>query len=274
MACFGSNARRLTLRGGLAIDQAPLPALKGLAPAPSLVLHLAFLTQERAKTMSDADYIAANESISGEVLAALSPIGAEGVFVASSGAAYLADQPGVAASMALYGRLKRLDEARFAAWASETGKRAVIARVFNLSGPYINKQSSYALACFIADALADRPIVIRAPRPVTRSYVAISELMSVAFGSLTDGGTGSVRFDTAGDRAYEMAEIAQIVAEIVGCARGISAPARRDGAPDDYVGDGRAYERLIERFNVERSSFPSQVLETARYMASQPGIGS
>ena len=42
-----------------------------------------------------------------------------------------------------------------------------------------------ALASFIADALAGRPIEVRASAPVWRSYVAIAELMSVVLDWLT-----------------------------------------------------------------------------------------
>ena len=271
--CFGSAVRSLELRGGLVVEQAPLSQLAALPPAPTLVLHLAFLTQEKAKVMSEADYIDANTAISAEVLAALDTIGAEGVFFPSSGAVYKVDEADAQASMRLYGRLKLDDEARFADWATARGKRAVIARVFNLSGPYINKQSSYALACFIADALAGRPIEIKATRPVLRSYVAISELMSVVFGVLTDGEPGPVLFDTAGDTVVEMGEIAQTVSAGMDHQAGVSRPPLDDAAADRYVGDPSAYRVLRHRFVVESVDFPGQVVETAQYMSTATHVG-
>jgi nucleoside-diphosphate-sugar epimerase len=265
--CFGSNARVLNLRGGLAVRQHALDGLEALPGEPTLVLHLAFLTQEKAKVMADDDYIAANQAISAAVLRALDPIGAEGVFLPSSGAVYMVDRADAQASMRLYGRLKLADEARFSRWAEQDARRAVIARVFNLSGPYINKQSSYALACFIADALAGRPIEIRATRPVLRSYVAISELMSVVFGSLTEGAAGSVTFDTAGDQHYEMAEIAALVGRSLDHSLGVNRPPMSSEAPDRYLGDGAAYGVLRDRFGVMPVAFPIQVGETAAFMA-------
>lgn len=267
VVAFGSGARSLVLRGGLVVAQQPLSRLKALPRAPTLLLHLAFLTQEKAKVMSEADYVAANAAISGEVLAALDSIGAEGVFLPSSGAVYMVDQTEAQASMRLYGKLKLEDEARFAKWAVAGGKRAVIARVFNLSGPYINKQSSYALACFIADALAGRPIEIRATRPVFRSYVAISELMSVVLGALTDGEAGAVVFDTAGDVVQEMADIAVIVGKALFHRQGSCRPNLTYDEQDSYVGDGFLYRKLRELFVVKSLDFTSQVEETARFMA-------
>jgi nucleoside-diphosphate-sugar epimerase len=267
VVAFGSGARALRLRGGVTVRQGALRDLATLPRAPSLVLHLAYLTQEKAKAMSRADYVAANAAISGEVLGALDAIGADGVFLPSSGAVYLVDDPLAQDSMRLYGRLKLEDEARFADWSRAARRRAVIARVFNLSGPYINKQSSYALACFIADAQAGHRIEIKASRPVFRSYVAISELMSVVFGALTDGEAGPILFDTAGDRDYEMGEIALAVAEVLGHRGGVERPPLRDEPEDRYLGEGGAYRALRARFGVEPEAFAGQVAHTARYMS-------
>jgi nucleoside-diphosphate-sugar epimerase len=228
---------------------------------------MAFLTQEKAKAMPETDYVAANRWISGTVLEALDGVGAEGVFVPSSGAVYMVDRPEAQASMRLYGRLKLDDEAAFTDWSQRRNTRAVIARVFNLSGPYINKQSSYALACFIADALAGRPIQIRATRPVLRSYVAISELMSVVFGALTDGEAGAVLFDTAGDDVYEMDQIAAVVADALGHGAGVCRAPLTDSEPDGYTGDGAAYREMRGRFRVPQVNFARQVMETSRFMA-------
>jgi len=267
VAAFGSNARRLCLRGGLQVEQRPLSTMRDLPRARTLVLYFAFLTQEKAGRMPREQYIAANALISDQVFAALEPIGAHGVFVASSGAVEMVDQPGADPNKALYGELKLKDEARFAAWAEGVDKRCVIARIFGLSGPYINKIDSYALACFIADGLAGRPIEIKSSWPVFRSYVAVDELLSVVFGLLTDGEGGTTRFDTGAERGYEMAEIAALVAGALGHVHGIQRPALLDDAPDRYVGDGAFYAQLRRLNRVQRIGFAAQVRETARFMA-------
>jgi nucleoside-diphosphate-sugar epimerase len=268
VVAFGSRRRELALRGGFRVEQRPLDELAALPRHPTIVLHLAFLTQEKAKAMSEADYVAANTAISSRVRDALDRIGASGVFVPSSGAVYRVDDPAAQASMRLYGRLKLEDEAMFADWAERgEGRRAVIARVFNLSGPYINKQSSYALACFIADALAGRPIEIRATRPVWRSYVAISELISVALGALAAPDGPVTRFDTAGDEALEMGEIAAAVCDALGARRNSRRPPLDTTASDRYVGDRTAYRDLRALTGVAPVDFPAQIRTTAAYMS-------
>jgi nucleoside-diphosphate-sugar epimerase len=265
---FGSQRRTLALRDGLRVEQRPLDDLARLPPQPTIVLHLAFLTQEKAKAMSEADYVAANTAISRRVREALDGVGSIGVFVPSSGAVYMADHPAAQASLRLYGRLKLEDEAMFAAWAEQGGdRRTVIARVFNLSGPYINKQGSYALACFIADALAGRAIEIRATRPVYRSFVAISELMSVALGALAEPDGPVACFDTAGDETLEMGGIALLVKQALGTPGDIRRPPLDSSLPDRYVGDGAVYRRLRAQAGVIPVAFLRQIETTAAYMS-------
>jgi len=265
--CFGSQARTLDLGDGHSIEQRPLAELASLPAAPSFVLHLAFLTKDRAEAMDEAEYRAAVGQITSTVLQALDSIGAEGLFAASSGAAGFADDPNASPAMRLYGELKRDDEQAFTAWAERTGRTAVIARIFNLSGPHINKLGSYALACFILDALAGGPISVKAKHEVRRAYVAIRELMSLVFAMLLEGGTGATLFETGG-KPLEMGEIAQAVALGLGsCAVERAAPAQ--GHADLYLGDDSAYQALLRRYGVEPVPFGQQVAETAQFLANK-----
>lgn len=265
LRCFGSSARQLTLRDGIAVEQRPLIEIGRLDPRPTWMLHLAFLTKDRVEGMSAEDYAAANAGLSRVVLDALDAIGTEGVFVASSGAARSADDPDADPAMRLYGALKRRDEVNFAAWAEARQRTAVIARVFNVAGPYINKHQAYALAAFINDAIAGRPIVVRAPHQVVRGFVAIRELMSLVFALL--GAEPAVhRFDTGGE-AMELGEVAREVAATLGSVPVERAEITADRI-DHYVGDGRSYDRLRGDFSIPITSFADQVRETADYLVA------
>lgn len=259
---FGSTKRTLTLRDGTAIDQRPLADIGALPAAPTLLLHLAFLTKDRAEAMDEPAYRAANHAIDEQVLNALDAIGTQAIFIASSGAAASTNP---AHAMQLYGDLKREQEERFAAWAIRAHRRAVIVRLFNLSGPYINKQSSYALSAFIGDALEGGPIQIRAAQPVVRSYVAIRELMSLVFALQLDGGDDITRFDSGG-APMEMQAIAQAVADQLGQVA-ITRPPLDHGVTDQYTGDGATYAALLVRHCIAPVSFTAQVEETVDYLS-------
>jgi len=262
--CFGSAARDLDLGGGRLVRQHALADLASLDRPGAWVLHFAFLTKDRAEAMDDAAYRAANQRISDTVVAALDAIDAAAVFVASSGAAYKAEDPAAAPAMRLYGAMKRDDEDRFADWATARGKRAVIGRIFNITGPFINKHQAYAMASFILDALAARPIEVRAPREVVRGYVAIRELVSLIFALLGDAPSGVVRFDTGGE-ALELGAVARVVADALQ-GPGVDRAAITDPAADRYAGDGDAYAALLARHGIAPVPLDRQVIETADYL--------
>jgi UDP-glucuronate decarboxylase len=255
VAAFGRETRALRLRDGTQVLQRPLADMAWLPAKPTLVLHLAFLTKDRAESMNEDAYRAANHAIGDMVLDALNTIGAQAVFLASSGAAALTDAP--APAMRLYGAMKREDEERFAHWANTHGRRAVIARIHNISGPHMNKHGAYALASFMLDALAGRPIVVRAPRPVIRSYVAIRELMGLAFALLMDDTPGVVRFDSGGT-PLELGEVAQVVADAVPGAKVERAPITEPLA-DRYHGDGALYSMLLTQHGLDPVDLVTQV---------------
>ena len=263
--CFGSSHRALTLIDGTVIDQQPLSDLAALEPAPTILLHLAFLTKDRAEAMDEAAYRTANRALDQIVLDALDPIGVNAVFVASSGAAYRADDPAASPAMQLYGSLKRDQEAMFADWATANDKSAVIAQIFNISGPHINKHGNYALAAFILDALAGRPITINAPHRVVRSYVAIRELMALVFALLLEDEARTIRFDTGGD-PLEMQDIAQSIADLLGPVA-IVRPPQNAAISDVYVGDPAFYRALLADHAIAPVAFAQQVLETAAFLA-------
>ena len=267
VVCFGSTTRALRLADGTPILQRPLADMAWLPHAPTLVLHTAFLTKDRAEDMTEADYRAANRAITQTVLDALGPIGAEGVFVASSGAAAKADDPAASPAMRLYGAMKRDDEAAFADWARRTGHRAVIARLYALAGPRINKPQAYAIASFLADALAGRAIEVRSPREVVRAYVAVREVMSLVF-ALLGQRDGVVRFDS-GDVPMELGEVAAVVAALCPGASVTRAPIT-DPAGDIYHADGQSYAALLAEHAITPVPLADALAETIASMAGNP----
>ncbi len=266
VSCYGSASRMIDLGGGRLVPQRPLAELAALEAPRVWVLHYAFQTKERAEAMDEAAYRAANASISDTLIAALDRTRAEGVFVASSGAASKADDPAASAAMRLYGAMKRDDETRFAAWAEARGRRAVIGRIYNLTGPYMNKHDAYAMASFIRDALALRPIRVNAPRDVVRGYVAIRELMSLVFALLAqDGPPGEViRFDSGGE-ALELGDVARIVAQALG-GGAVERAAVTEPVADHYVGNSEAYAALLARHGIAAVPLDAQVRETAPWI--------
>lgn len=267
VSCYGSAARTLTLRNGRPFSQRPLSDLAVLEADRIWLLHFAFQTKERAEAMSEAEYRAANDAISATVLDAVRTLPVEAAFIASSGAASKAADPLASPAMRRYGQMKLDDEQRFAAWAEASGRRAVIGRIFNITGPYINKHQAYAIANFILDALGGRPIEVRAPREVFRAYVAIRELMSLIFALMADAAGGVTRFDSGGEK-LELAAVARTVAQLLGGGPVHRAPIT-DPAADCYAGDAASYARLLNAHGIESVPLDRQIRETAMDMVGQ-----
>jgi len=269
--CFGSSEGEIVLDDGTRQMQAALDDLHKLPPAPTLLFHLAFLTKDKVAGMDAAAYCAANRALSQTVLDALDVIGVDRLFVASSGAAAFADDPGAAADLRLYGTLKREDEARFAEWAQRHRdcRRVAIGRIYAVSGPWMNKHETYALASFILDALAARPIEVNAAHRVMRSYVAVRELLSLVMAILLGpDGQAVERFATGGE-VLELGQVADTVAKVIGgtvVRKAITSPEE-----NRYIGDAVGWQALLARHDMVHLPLAAQVAETAVWLARQAG---
>ena len=269
VVCFGSRRGEVRLSPSRMIEQCPLSEFGTLPCQPTWLLHFAFLGKERVEAMPEAEYRAANGAIRQTVIDALDPIGVEAAFIASSGAARRSDDPSGSPAMRLYGALKRDDEHAFANWAEASCTNATIARIFNMSGPHINKLDSYALSSFLRDALAGGPVVVRARHDVRRGYVAIRELMSLVFALLLEGRSGVTRFDSGGDE-IELGALAEMIATSLGCA--VERPTLRTGAADIYLGDDESYRRLLARHRIASVPLAEQIAETVMFLKAGSAV--
>ena len=229
------------------IEQCPLSEFGTLPCQPTWLLHFAFLGKERAEAMPEAEYRAANGAIRQTVINALDPIGVEAAFIASSGAAARAEDTTASPAMRLYGALKRDDEHAFANWAEASCTNATIARIFNMSGPHINKPD----------------------HDVRRGYVAISERMSLIFAQLLEGRGGVTRFDSGGDE-IELGALAQMIATSLGCV--VECPALCTGIADIYLGDDGSYRRQLARHRIASVPLAEQIAETAMFQKAGSAV--
>lgn len=167
-----------------------------------------------------------------------------------------------------YGALKRLDELTLTASAREVGAAAIVARVFNLAGPWLLKRG-FAVANLIDQVEAGGTVTVRAPHPVVRSYVDVEDVVALLL-ALADA-RADARFDTAGEVAVEMGELAARVARVLG--REGELPIERDWDPaapaDRYVGDGAEWRRLCAANGIAPRDLDVQIARTAAYLREQ-----
>jgi nucleoside-diphosphate-sugar epimerase len=274
VAAFGSNARRQSLRTGREMTVRPLSAMRHLNQGQWLVAHCAYGTRDKVDAQGSEAFIDANQLLTQTVSEALLALHPQAIFFPSSGAVYGADgQLETDRTRNPYGALKAQDEAHFTALAETLGARLCIPRLFNLSGPYINKWNTYALSDFILQVLEGRTPQIQAKGAVWRSYVHVADLLSLSFAWLLDGAKAeTLLFDTRGEEVVEMKELARAVEKALLSA---SASAFREpdaSAPESrYVGAAEPMHGLCRRYGVALMPLTAQIKDTAKYISAISG---
>ena len=269
VTAFASTAKPLVLHSGRGIAVQAYDTLGALAMAPALILHFAFRTRGFAK---EAGYIETNHGITRTMQQFIARNGAFGMFVPSSGAVY---GPGRVPHQNLeadpYGALKYEDELVFGALARQHGFPAAIMRIFNLAGPCMNNLSGYALGCIITDVLRGGPVQLRAAHPVLRGYAHIGDVLDIAL-SLLLGRKELPVFDSAGEPALEIGELAQLTSRLMtGTELPVSRPEWQGGAPDRYLGDMQSYAQAARLAGVTLRPLEAQICDTAGYIRRMLG---
>lgn len=270
LSVFGSSDRVLNLRSGRALPCRELKHIEELDARPKIFIHCAFLTKDRLSDQSVENFVAANNAISDRVAAAVEKSDARGFFAPSSGAVYQKNTHVLEQDVQrnAYGVMKIADEKRFLDLAQKKKIPISLPRLFNLSGPFINKHELYALASMIKAVQDGLPIVIRAPHRVVRSYVHVADLVSLAFSMLLDPKPDDEPvFDTAGEDNLELGELASAIREALGQTQlNIERPQPVDGKDDIYVGEASSMRRMMLDRGFNLIPLRDQIRGTADFM--------
>lgn len=269
---FASTARSLTLRDGTVLQVQALSSLPALRTArPALVFHYAFQTKDRVGAMSHEEYIFLNRSIREALLQFVGANPIAGLFVPSSGAAYAGMNQADQSDGAIYGRCKLDDERAFEAIGQQYRFPVVSPRVFNISGPYINKHNLYALASIISACQASETISVRATHQVIRSYYSVIDLIELCCRlmlSERDKGAAFHVFDTVGTEVVEVGELALRCQALLAPHLAIERPPLREVPADKYVGDATAIRAFERSLQITPLGLDQQIKLTADYMSS------
>lgn len=272
VAAYGSREQKLQLSSGQRLSVEPLASLLSRPDETETYLHhFAFLTKDRVAGMPEQEYFDRNRAISRQVRGVLGRHNIRGVMVASSGAVYdflAGSRRDTSASP--YGQLKAEDEEQFTAACAAAGVPLVIPRIFNLSGPYINKLSAYALSSIIVDVLRGGPIRLMAQQPVLRSYVYVGDVVELCTRWLLERPTPDhLTFDSAGKEVVEIGELARRVRTVMGADNmTIDRPEMTSSSENRYVGDATMLRRLAGEYGFVLTPLDEQIRHTAEYVMS------
>lgn len=266
---FASANRVVTLRDGMMVHLRPLEELPRVTPAPTHLLHFAFLTRDRLAELGLPAFVLANLAITATVVGAIEAHRPLGVFTTSSGAVYASDGSFVTDVKANpYGALKYIEELAVRRAAADAGGRSIVTRIFSLGGAYMTKPQLYALGDLVLQALAGGPIKIRASGRIERSYCAATDVVTLGLCCLLRDSCDDLQFDSGGE-VIEVGQLAQRVRSVLGLPDiGIERPGDREAADDRYVGDGSRMLSVASHYGVTLQSLDEQVRETASYLAT------
>lgn len=274
---FGSSAQLLELPDGQLLPVRSLADISPVDVAGAHVVHLAYLTKEKAETLGERAFTSTNLLIDDQMLTALAGASASGspalgVFVASSGAAALAAS---GRDMHPYGIAKLRQEARFLAWGKSADIPVLAGRIFNIAGPWMNKLGAYALSDFILQALDAGRIAIGASIPVFRSYLHVEDLCHLALGALDTGIGRYGPVDLCGAEVVEMEDLAAQVGEIVGRMAGKTVTISRSplnpidlrqGANSSYLGEFSSTKSLAMALDMALQPLARQIEATCEWI--------
>jgi len=262
---YGSFERDIRLRSGRVVRVADLASLARLDPRPSLVLHFAYVTNDKVAALGPERFIAVNNALSQRVVAYAAGVPEGGIFFPSSGARYRGGP---------YGVLKGQDETRMEQLRREDFQVAIF-RIFNLAGPFINKVKSYALSSILSDIERGGPVVLNASHRVFRSYVHVRDVIDLAVALLVRQESPQTPIDTAGNETIEIGDLAKRATALTGhAAMTISRPPLVEGEDDRYVGDGAALNLSLAKMGISAATLDQQILDTAAYLRDPAGSPS
>jgi nucleoside-diphosphate-sugar epimerase len=227
-----------------------------------IVLHLAFLSQDKVEQFGAKKYTNINDEITNLMLHMVLASGARYVFVASSGAAaanILENQKH--AGKKLYGELKLQVENRFLALNSA---QVLIGRIWSISGNQIQEPLKYAIGNFIHQAIKTGTITLVGSAHSTRTYIDAKQMMT---GYILQLLTSKDNLLDSGGTKTDLSGLAEQVLLKYNPSGLLVLSERWNLLPDYYVAPDNRMEKILNRYSVEPLSLDEQIENTGHAIA-------
>lgn len=227
-----------------------------------IILHLAFLSQDKVEQFGAKKYTEANQEITHSMLQMTLTSGARYVFVASSGAAaahILENQKHEGKK--LYGELKLNAEHRFLAL---TSARVLIGRIWSISGNQIQEPLKYAIGNFIHQAVNTGTITQVGSPHSTRTYIDAKQMMTGYIFQLL---TSNDFILNSGGQSTDLHGLANQILHRYKPS-GLLVPSElQNQLPDHYVSPDNKMKEVLNLYSVEFLSLDEQIENTCQAIA-------
>lgn len=212
-----------------------------------LVIHLAFITQEKLAALGADEYVRANTRLNDHALSILENNSAAHHLVLSSGVASFYTANGLS-SKNIYAGLKLDLEKKM------HGEKSLILRLWNTSGHHLGRNSNYALSEFITLAKNNRPISIK--RNVSRSYISAQDVLCASLKYVLAGGIGTIN---SGGFETDLLSLANSVVRVNHSQSNIVCLDLRPTSSENYVSP---VSEIPQKYWLGNSDLEEQIRET------------
>lgn len=258
----GSRGRRIEI-GGREWDivEWDWPAIREWGP--TVAVNFAFLTRDRLEAVGFETFVAKNTELSRRFLSVAALPSVKLVLTVSSGTAMDSSaETDLRANP--YGYLKRDEEVRATQLATDT-RTVVVLRTYSVSGPWIQRPSTYAFSDLVMQA-ASGSVLVRAEQPVYRRYVAIGDLLQVGLGLGLAGLSSVVE---SGGELVELGDLAERIVKCVNPSALLKRVPMRSSSPSIYASDDCSWQQACRTIGYVPLTLDQQIDAVWRWAKSR-----
>jgi nucleoside-diphosphate-sugar epimerase len=218
----------------------------------------AFLTRDKALTLSDSEYELANRSIIETSVQVIRSGKAGSVVNLSSGVvSVMSDNQKADSSYSIYARLKEYQEEEFAKACSFAGIPLINCRVFSLSGIDMQEPNKYAIGDLISQALTKKSITLKSRSIVTRRYMDSRDLMYLLLRLAISGNSTSVE---SGGNKVTLIELSEKILQLLSLSiENITFESDSEVPTNEYFSNRDDLEEYAKRLSFKMTSMEGQI---------------
>lgn len=258
---FSSNGRTIELMENMKFASSNFLSDQVVAERIKLdgFIHLAFLTRDKLKVMSESEYVRVNLSLISRACVLIENCRPRWIVLVSSGAVFDQQSGQIETDIHRnpYGFCKRVEELLLADVAKKVGANIVTGRLWGATGAQMPPSKDYAISDFIESARLKGRIHINSGGDVFRRYVDAAEFMEVL---LKMAISGDSRVLDSGGELLEIAELGELVASYF--PRTTLSRSTDIGPTDDYYPKGDDFNEIARNLGIMLSTIKEQVNRT------------
>jgi nucleoside-diphosphate-sugar epimerase len=258
---FSSNGKTIELTDNLKFASSNFLSDKVVSEKIKLdgFIHLAFLTRDKLKNMSESEYVRVNLNLISRACMLVENCRPSWIVLVSSGAV-LDRQSGQLETdihRNPYGFCKRVEELLLADVAKKVGASIVIGRLWGATGAQMPPNMDYAISNFIESARVKGRIHINSGGDVFRRYIDAAEFMEVLVRLAISGDS---RVLDSGGELLELADLGDLVASFF--PQTTLSRSTDIGPTDDYFPKCDEFNEIAGNLGVMLSNIKEQVNRT------------